>query len=383
MLNQHKALRAAASLVAIRAALWVAAALALVWAPSAAERVDVSAYGGWSDFLARTFAQWDARWFVEIAQNGYGGVEGTAAFFPLYPALVHALAWVTGSTAVAGIVLSLAGGAVAAAVLAELGRPLVGARAAGDAVLFLALYPVGYVFTAVYSDGLFVALAAGAFLAAQRGRPLLAGVLTGLACGTRLLGLALVPALALLLGRRPLRLAPLLLGPAAVALYALYLHVRVGDAGAFAGAQTGWDRHLSAAGPLGGLWDAMQAAGRGARMLATLPADPGHGERVALWNVSHLGLLVLAGWLTWVAWRRVGAAYGAYSAATLAVVLSVPATGFPLVSLPRFLLADFPLFLAAAALVAERPRARDAVVAALAALGAAAAVAFSRGVWVA
>ena len=64
-----------------------------------------------------------------------------------------------------------------------------------------------FVFTALYSDGLFLALAAGAFLAALRGRAVTAGVLGGLATGTRLLGLALLPPLAILLwrGREPAR----------------------------------------------------------------------------------------------------------------------------------------------------------------------------------
>jgi hypothetical protein len=65
------------------------------------------------------------------------------------------------------------------------------------------------------------------------------------------------------------------------------------------------------------------------------------------------------------------------------IVLSVPAEGFPLVSLPRFVLADFPLFLALAAVTADRPRARDAVLWGFGAVGAAAAIAFSRGVWIA
>ena len=112
-------------------------------------------------------------------------------------------------------------------------------------------------------------------------------------------------------------------------------------------------------------------------------AGPGHDQRVGLWNLSHLALLVVAAWLTWVAWRRLGAAFGAYSAATLVIALSAPAEGFPLVSLPRFLLADFPLFLALASLTLERPRARDVLLATFAALGAAAAAAFARGIWVA
>jgi hypothetical protein len=377
--------RSAWTLVAIRLAFWVGTALALVWAPYVGVLFG-DAYGAWSDLLFRTFAQWDARWFVQIADNGYAQVPEAAAFFPLYPALVHGLTWVTGSTLVAGTLISLASAAVAAAVLAELARMLLGDRAARDAVLYLALYPVAFVFTAVYSDALFLALSAAAFLAAERGRPLLAGVLAGLATGTRIIGLALVPALAVVLWRGRsglLRLAPLLLAPAAVGLYALYLDRELDDAGAFASAQTDWDRDAGTLGPISGAFDAVRAAGRGLKELVRADGTFTQVHTVSLWNVTHLALLAAAVWLTWVAWSRVGRAYGVYSAASLLVILSAPATGFPLVSLPRFLLSDFPLFLALAVVTLDRPRAREILLCTFVALGVAAAIAFSRGVWIA
>jgi hypothetical protein len=379
----------AATFVAVRLAFWLGAAATVIWAPAPDRRLIGSAYGPASDFLFRTFAQWDARWFLQIAEQGYEEVPQAAAFFPVYPAAAHGLAWLTGSTLVAGVLISLAAGAAAAWALAEIARPILGRRGANDVVLYLALYPVGFVLTALYSDGLFLALAAGSFLAATRGKAVTAGVLGGLATGTRLLGLALVPALIVLLwrGRDPrslARLAPLALLPAAVGLYALYLDSTLGDPWAFTSAQADWDRAVSPLGPLAGLHDAVLAAGRGARDLLDIPAaGPGHDERVALWNLSHLGLLIVAGWLTWVAWRRLGAAFGVYSVATLAILLSVPAEGFPLVSLPRFLLGDFPLFLALASVTLDHPRARGPTLCAFAAVGALAAAAFARGIWVA
>ena len=286
--------------------------------------------------------------------------------------------------------VSLTSGAVAAWVLAQIARPLLGERGAHDVVLYFALYPVGFVFTSLYSDGLFLALAAGSFLAATRGRPIVAGVLGGLAVGTRLIGLALLPALAVPALARP---RPTLAGaaraaPAAAGRGRPVRALPRRDASATRGRSraprpTGIARPRCS-GRWTGLKDAVLAAGRGARDLLDLPAaGPGHDQRVGLWNLSHLALLVAAAWLTWVAWRRLGAAFGAYSAATLVIALSAPAEGFPLVSLPRFLLADFPLFLALASLTLDRPRARDAVIAAFAALGAVAAVAFARGVWIA
>jgi hypothetical protein len=381
-------LRPAATFVAVRAAFWLGAAATLIWAPAPERRLIGDAYGPLSDVVFRSLSQWDARWFLQIAMHGYEEVPQAAAFFPVYPAVVHGVAWLTGSLLVAGVLVSLVSGAVAAWVLAQIARPLLGERGAHDVVLYLALYPVAFVFTSLYSEGLFLALAAGSFLAAGRGRPVLAGVLGGFATGTRLIGLALLPALAILLwrgrdGRSLARLAPLLLLPAAVGLYALYLDHAIGDPWAFTSAQADWNRETSPLGPIAGIKDAVLSAGRGARNLLDMPAaGPENAQRVGLWNLSHLALLGAAVWLTWVAWKRLGAAFGAYSTGTLAIVLAAPAEGFPLVSLPRFLLVDFPLFLALASLTLERPRWRDAILVAFAALGAVAVAAFARGIWI-
>jgi hypothetical protein len=148
---RRRLLGPAATLVAIRIAFGLGASATLIWAPAPDRRLIGGAYGPASDFLFRTFAQWDARWFLQIAEHGYEEVPQAAAFFPVYPAAAHALAWVTGSTLVAGVLISLAAGAAAAWALAEIARPLLGARGAHDAVLYLALYPIGFVLTALYS----------------------------------------------------------------------------------------------------------------------------------------------------------------------------------------------------------------------------------------
>jgi hypothetical protein len=246
----------------------------------------------------------------------------------------------------------------------------------------------------VYTDGLFLALSAGAFLAASRQRPWLAGVLGGLAVSTRLLGLALVPALLLLLwprARSPrelLRPLPLVALPAALGAYALYLDRHFGDWNVFGEAQREfWQRHTPTLGPLGGLWEAADFAYHGAAQLALHLPRTGETfdrfDQIAVWFVLHFLLLLGAIALTWVAWRRLGAAFGLYSVTTLVVLLTSTVTWFPLASLPRYLLADFPLFLALASLLLNRPQARTIVLCSFAAVGAIAAVAFSRHVWIA
>ena len=379
------------TLVWIRVVFWAGTALTLLWAPLHGTAIPADrAYGGIGDLLFRTFEHWDAQWFLHVAKDGYNPTS--AAFFPLYPALLHALAWVFRSYLVAGTLLSLATAGLAAWALAEIARPLFGDGGARDAVLYLALFPTAFVFTALYSDGLFLALSAASFLAALRGRTWSAGVAGGLAVAARLVGLALLPALLYLLwprrGQRLWRPLPLVLLPAAVGFYSLYLHYATGDWLAWRHAQVGWQRETPFLGPLGGLWWSIQAGGHGGlSLLRHLPDGMGAPggftptERLAFWNAFSLVLLVVACWLTWVAWRRLGPAFGLYAAATLVVVLAAPSRGFPLVSLPRFLMDCFPIVLALVALT--RRRGRDATLVTLAALSAVAGVAFAHTIWIA
>ncbi len=374
----------------IRVAFLLGTAATLLWAPSSGDAIaPVRAWDPFTDLVFGTFHQWDARWFLDIARDGYDDLS--AAFFPLYPALV----WLAGSSVVWGTVLSLVAAGLGAWIVSRIARERLGPSGARDTVLILALFPTAFVFTAVYSDGLFLMLSAAAFLAAQQGRPWLAGIAGGLAVATRVMGLALLPALVYLLWPRnrrdAWRLVPLLLLPAALAGYALYLEREIGDALAFTDAQaSGWEREFAFLGPVGGLWMAIEAGGHGAlEILRDLPraepGGPGYSQalQVNLWNAVHLVVLVPVAWLTWIAWRRLGPAFGLYAAAILVVILSVPSTGFPLVSLPRFLLSDFPVLIALAAVIRDRPSIRTGVLVGLGALSAAAGVAFSRGIWIA
>ena len=369
---------AATTLVSIRVAYLVGLAVAGLWTPVHHGIHRNGAYTPQGDLLFGALNRWDAGWFLRIAQHGYD-VKQSSAFFPVYPLLVRGLAFVVRSHLVAGVLISLAAAAVTAELLLRIARSRLGERAARDAVLLFALYPIAFVFTAVYSDALFLMFVTASFYAAQRGNSVAAGF-------------ALLPALVILLWRRGWpRLAPLLLLPAALGAYALYLHEHFGDWRAFEHAEQGfWMRKTPALGPLQGLWDALHAGEQGlANIVRHLPPllgapngyDPPY--RYGTWNVVQLLLLVVAIWLTWFAWRRLGAALGAYSAATLLIVVSSPTAVIPLGSLPCFLLANFPLFIALAAIVESLPRLGEVLLVSFGALGAAAAVGFAHGAWIA
>jgi hypothetical protein len=382
--------------VAVRLVYWLAVLIALLWAPVRTHFPTARAYGSRSDFVFGAFAQWDANWFLEIAGHGYRNVQASS-FFPLYPALTAALGVVLRSQLVAGVVISLVAAGLAAVAVGRVARDLAGSRVAHESVLLVALYPIAFVFTAVYSDGLFLALAAWSFSVALRGRAVLAGALGGAAVLSRPTGLALLPALALLLwphgrGLRAglVRLSPLLLLPAALGAYVLYLHVHLHDAGAFVHSEGSfWLRHVPWAGPFGGAWDALRSGEQGAAQLVLhlpggsgSPSGFGKPESFAIWNVVQLLVLVAACFLTWVCWRRVSRAAAVYSLATIVLFLSAPADVVPLVSVPRFLLGDFPLFITLGVLAAQRPRLRTTLVTGFAAVGMLAAAGFARGTWV-
>jgi hypothetical protein len=159
---------------------------------------------------------------------------------------------------------------------------------------------------------------------------------------------------ALLLRIRPRHLitpsvAWTLLVPMGLGIYILLLALTTHNGLAPFHAQQVWYRHF--AGPFGGVWDGAVAAWDGLRQLVHGPGPPiyfaqagGDPLTVAGQNLMLFGFLV-AGALALVGvFRRLPFAYGAYCLAALALPLSYPVTPQPLMSLPRYEVVLFPLF---------------------------------------
>jgi Mannosyltransferase (PIG-V) len=360
-----------------RAAIWAGALFAwLVFEPNRhpnAARWDDPTLTHDLGWVTDVWARWDSVWFLRIAEHGYGATSGVAAaFYPLYPLTLAGLGRAFGGHYVlAGIVVSLACALAAFVLLYRLAENRLGAEGARRSVLYLAVFPMALFLGAVYSESLYLLLAIAAFLLAERGRWLSAGLVTGLAILTRIAGVALLPALAVMAWRRPDRwraLASLCIAPLVFAAYPLYLGIERGDALTFARSQGFWNRHVSRAGPLGGIWDGLRAGWAGIEQLvsgshthvywtAVQDTDP---MRAAAVNLECLAFLALFVALTVIAWRRFGAAYGLFCAVSLAIPLSVPSHRWPLLSMPRFGLVLFPCFLALAVL-GGRPRVHTAI----------------------
>ena len=320
------------------------------------------------------WVHWDGRWYGDIAERGYWayepGVQGPVAFFPAYPLLMRLGGAVLGNSLLAGIVLTVAAGATAAALFFTWLRRRFSPAASWTALGLFLLYPFAYyLYGAVYADAVFIAAAIASFLLVEKDRPLLAGLVGAVATAARPLGFVLVVALVVLvverrggIGNVPWRDAGVLLAAAGIGAFAVYCWSRFGSPLAFVEAQKGWDQDPGPA-----TWFKLQFF-----------EDVQDFRSPLAWLVfvSHPLLTLGALALVPLVVRRLGWAYGLF------VLLSV---GLAAIStknffgMSRYVLAAFPCFAVAGSLLAERVRLRAVTLATSGLLLVAATSFFARG----
>lgn len=158
------------------------------------------------DGLVGLWNRWDGPHFIELAAGGYGPPTDPAriVLLPLFPLTVR-LGSVVLPPFWAAVAIALVASVAAAIGLYRL-ISLDGSRDLAKAgVLAMIVFPTGYAFVAPYSEAMFLALAVWSFVAIRRDDVRLAGILGALAALTRIQGIFLLPALGLeyfLAGRR-------------------------------------------------------------------------------------------------------------------------------------------------------------------------------------
>ena len=304
--------------------------------------------------LLSYWAHWDGAWYSQIATEGYGEMApASTAFFPLYPLLVR-LGMVFGSgPALWGVLISLLATPFALFFLYRIAEKLYDIRAARAATLALAYFPTAFFLNAVYSEALFLALSTGAVWAALVRRDLLlAGVFGALAAATRNLGVILLIPLFFewLRNRREFGLkgfAGLALVPAGLLAYAAFLWGRFGEPLVFARQQAEhWGREL--ANPFTTLERSWQTARDGARylldpellFLSTSPVPTLEAS-----NTLNFAFLILFLVLIGIGFAVLPPGLSLYTSLIVLLGVLTPAPSFPLMSLPRFVLGAFPVFL--------------------------------------
>ncbi|NEA45356.1 glycosyltransferase family 39 protein [Streptomyces sp. SID10815] len=299
-------------------------------------------------------ATWDGWWYQQIAAHGYHPAleavpgatglitvqENSAAFFPLYPALMRLVSEVTGLGLYgAGLLVSVVASFAAALGIYALTERFGGHRAGLAAAGLWAVWPGSGVEWAVYSDSLYVALAVWACHAVLTRRWLTAGVLTCLAGLNRPTAAALIAALAVAAllalrrredGARPL--AALLIAPLGLAGYLVWVGHRMGDYGGYFKLQSGAWAH------------SFDYGKHTLHVLRSLPV--GHYDYIYAYPYEDLigvGVVLLALALLLLLIRlRPPAALVVYTVMTMVLVLGSQQI-FGNVS--RYLLPAFPLFL--------------------------------------
>ncbi len=228
----------------------------------------------------------DVNWYVGIAEHGYEQMPFNAdvprnwAFFPLFPLLLRLASYLTREFVLTGMALSHLFFLLALFLLHRLGLQFgLSADDADRGVFYLAVFPTSYFFSLPLPESLFLMLTVGSFYFAKAERWWLAGLCGALASATRTSGILLLPALAVLywetyrpiLQLRDLRTwrkdaLAVLLVPAGLVAFMVYLHFLTGNAFAFKGAMAAWGReaglffaplyeYLRAPGEIAAHWD--------------------------------------------------------------------------------------------------------------------------------
>src|SRR4051812_14391746 len=142
--------------------------------------------------LVTPLRSWDGFWYLSVAQYGYDPTiahGNSPAFFPLYPLAVAAVAKVLPfSFAVTGVIVSNLVFLPALMVLHRLTRDRFGDAVARRTITYLAISPLSFVFSMVYTESLALLLICGAFLLLEQRRVLAASAVGALATLARPVG---------------------------------------------------------------------------------------------------------------------------------------------------------------------------------------------------
>jgi hypothetical protein len=276
---------------------------------------------------------------MEIARSGYhfdvhaavgSDAQTSVAFFPLYPLIARLLGLLFGSIFLSGLLISSICAIGASVLLYRLARLDHDEATAMRSVRYLYAFPMAFVLSAFLTEALFLCLSLGCLYSARKQRWFLSGSLGLLAALTRPVGVLLVlPMLvecAVAHGFRRCRVHPdilwMLLVPLGTCLFGLYCWHLTTDFLAFSHVQTAWGRHL--ADPV--------------YVLCAGLLSPNLNERFSSWFTTVFLLWMIHG-VRSIRWS--------YWLLGMALILAPLATGSTM-SMPRFLVPAFPLYLVCA-----------------------------------
>ena len=289
--------------------------------------------------------RYDAQYYLQIADHGYEAGDASSAFFPLYPLLIRVVGvalgghWLLAATLVSNVSL-----VVALVLLQKLTARELGEVMSRPTVLLLLTFPVAFFLYAPYTESLFLALSLACMLMLRQGRWAPAALAGALATSTRITGVGLCAAMAVVAfgeagwwpsgAARRRELARKLAWSVAASVGALSYFVWWGAHGSWREPMTAMSRDFgrSPSSPWQTLWE-------GAHQVASTGRNP-------VWFVFNVETVMAFGLLALgvVAIRRYPPAYGALVAVSLLMPLLTVVRGQPLTSVARYDMMAFPVF---------------------------------------
>lgn len=279
--------------------------------------------------LLALWQRFDTVWYLAIAARGYT-VDASAVYFPAYPALIRVVSALTGNGMLAALLVSNTALIGALVLFYRLTAHLFDDAVARRAGAYLLFFPTSFFLFAAYTESLFLFFTLAAFACALRRLWFLAALVAMLAALTRLQGVLLVLPLAYLWwqARRNGHVTrntqhALLLIPFATILFLVLTNL---------GLMSAYQERLHAQFVFP--WDNLGAA------IALIAS--GRGSLIDLLNLLVTVLLAI---MVARVWTRLPRAYGWYAVAMLLAPLWRMTTEQPLVSMTRYALAIFPVFM--------------------------------------
>jgi Gpi18-like mannosyltransferase len=296
----------------------------------------------------RQFYHWDSPHYIDIAKNWYvneGEQRLLIVFYPLYPILIRLTTFNLGYINLSALIVSNVSSIFAAVYLFKLAKLDFNDDVAKKAVLYLSIFPTAYFLSAIYTEGLFLALVIASVYYARVEKWHFAGFLSLLAALTRTAGLLLLPTLIVEYLHqkewKPKKVsANFFWSGLALAGFLIYLGINYQVTGNFFTfleiERTHWYQYIS---PLQGLDGAWQWA-----FTATFPDNITVGSAQIIFAVFGL-VMVITGFLL-----RFRLSYSVYM--LFMWMLSVSTAWW--ISIPRYVLAMFPMFILLGLLARKR-----------------------------
>jgi hypothetical protein len=385
----------AAHFVVVNAAAYVAYRYGTMNSPSPPLQQNPPPMSGWEAKIVEPLRLWDGLWYRLIAIKGYDIHDAVAAFWPVLPVSMRLVERATGlAPETAGYLIANLSFLAALLVLYRLIALDFSQTIARRSLWVIALFPTALFFTAVYTESVFLMFAAGSLYAARTRRWWLAGGLGLLAALTRSYGVFLVLPLAVLyiqqyglylreLFPRAIAVGLPALGPV---IFGLHLERVQGSWRQFIDVQAQWNRTF--AWP----WETFRCAVEGCMLTVTAKTRSGTQgpwtERSTTWPVEKADWSWLSQLIDDPSWSLISSApfrlrvansdtleltftvlflvlavvglkmlplyQSAYLIPGLIIPLFSPSTVHPLMSMPRFGLTLFPLFVVIALLLRRR-----------------------------